>query len=433
MSEIRVLDKASHECVATLPVDEPESIKDIAERARAAQPAWDAMGAKARIKLIKRARKHFVRDRKKIIDALAAETGKTAFDVVGEVFSVCQDIGHYCGKSAKWLKTEKRGTWPLFGKKGLVHYKPFGLVGVISPWNAPLNLAMSDVLPALFAGNSVIVKPSEVTPLAVKYTCEALNRVLPEGVLNCVIGEGPTGAAMVDLVDMIAVTGSTRTGQRVMERASARLTPVLLELGGKDPMIVLEDADLERASNAAVWGACFMTGQVCIAREEGADVEMGGYRIQEGEGGVFFEPTLITNVNHDMRIMHEETFGPVACIMEVDGEDEAVALANDSEYGLNASVWTSDIERGIQIARRLESGNVCVNDLITSAGIHSLPFGGAKKSGVGTRHGGPDGLRIFCQKQSLMIEKRERPKEINWFPDHKVAKKLERLMTLMYR
>jgi len=494
ISNIQVVDKASAQIFENLKIDDVSAVVEAAKRARIAQINWAAMPVKQRVKLLKQARKEFLKDKNKIRDALARETGKAPFDVIGEIFSVCQDISHYSGKAAKWLKPKKVSTFPLFGKKGLICYKPFGLVGVISPWNAPLTLAIGDILPALYAGNAVLVKPSEITPLAVKYTVDAFNRVLPKDVLQCLIGEGPTGAALVDQVDMVAVTGSCLTGKRVMERASQRLVPVLLELGGKDPMIVLKDADLERAANAAAWGSCFMTGQVCMSIEriyvekevaeqftqklkekiqairsgpdvirdemdygpftgpkqiqivedhiadalaKGASIDVGGSRIQkdslQGKGGVYFQPTLVTNVNHGMKIMTEETFGPIACVMAVNDVEEALRFANDSEYGLNASVWTRDINHGIAIANRVNAGNVCVNDCVISAGVHSLPFGGVKQSGVGRRHGNENGLYAFCQIQSLMIEKRRKKSEMNWFP-YKIstANRLEKLMMFLY-
>jgi acyl-CoA reductase-like NAD-dependent aldehyde dehydrogenase len=490
MVTIQVLDKTTSQLVASLPVDDESAVIAAANRARDAQPNWAALPVKERIRLLKRARKEFLKDKDKIRDALAQETGKVAFDVIGEIFSVCQDIGHFSKRANKWLKPRKVSTFPLLGKKGLIFYQPYGVVGVISPWNAPLTLAMSDVLPALYAGNAVLVKPSEITPLAVKYAVEAFNRVLPPGVLHCLMGEGPTGAALVDQVDMVAVTGSCQTGRRVMERASRRLTPVLLELGGKDPMIVLKDADLERAANAAAWGSCFMTGQVCMSVEriyvekeiaaefkhrlkakiqaihtgpdepvasveygpftgprqielvqshiadaisKGAVLETGGNRLSSRTDSHYFQPTLISNVNHDMKIMVEETFGPVACVMEVDNLEEAITRANDSEFGLSASVWTQDIARGIDVAKRIQAGNVCVNDCILNAGVQGLPFGGIKQSGVGSRHGNERGLHAFCYTKSVMVEPRKRSREAAWFPYHiKTAKRLETLMMFLY-
>jgi acyl-CoA reductase-like NAD-dependent aldehyde dehydrogenase len=490
MPTIQVLDKATSQLVASLPVDDADAVMAAANRARVAQVAWSALAVNERVRLLKLARKELLRDRDKIRDALARETGKVAFDVIGEIFSVCQDIGHFSKRAKKWLQPRKVGTFPLIGKKGFICYQPYGLVGVISPWNAPLTLAMGDALPALYAGNAVLVKPSEITPLAVMYAIEAFNRVLPPGVLQCLIGEGPTGAALVDQVDMVAVTGSCQTGRRVMERASRRLTPVLLELGGKDPMIVLEDADIERATNAAAWGSCFMTGQVCMSVEriyvarviadefkrklkakiqairtgpdesastaeygpftgprqieivkshiadalgKGAVLESGGKQLPSTGDSHYFEPTFLSDVDHTMKIMVEETFGPVACVMVVDDAEEAIGHANNSEYGLNASVWTQDINRGIAIAKRIQAGNVCVNDCILNAGVQGLPFGGIKQSGVGSRHGNAHGLHAFCYTQAVMIEPRRRSREAAWFPYHvKTAKRLEKLMMLLY-
>jgi acyl-CoA reductase-like NAD-dependent aldehyde dehydrogenase len=304
-----------------------------------------------------------------------------------------------------------------------------------------------------------------------------------------VLGAGDTGAALVDHVDMICVTGSPETGRRVMERASRRLTPVLLELGGKDPMIVLRDADLDRAARAAAWGGCLMSGQVCMsvervyveapvadaftrklveqmrglrvgpngrdadidygaftsprqieiverhvadARARGATLLCGGRRVGDGPGW-FYAPTVLADVDHSMLVMREETFGPVVPVMRVRDAEQALRFANDSRYGLNASIWTRDVARGIALAQRLESGNACVNECVVSAGIPALPFGGVKQSGVGTRHGGAEGLRQFCVRQAILVEPRRRATEPTWFPyAAKRARQIERLMGVLY-
>jgi len=273
-----------------------------------------------------------------------------------------------------------------------------------------------------------------------------------------------------------------------MERAARRLTPVLLELGGKDPMIVLRDADLDRAAAAAVWGGCMMTGQVCMSVERvyveepvaqdftarvvkkvrelrigtngpDADIDLGpfigprqleiverhladahakGAQILVGGArrdpdGAFFEPTVLTGVDHSMLLMREETFGPLIPIMAVPDAETALRLANDSPYGLNASVWTRDTARGIALAERLEAGSACVNDCVISAGCIDLPFGGVKQSGVGTRHGGAEGLRQFCVAQAILIEPRRRKPEPTWFPySVKRAGMMERVMGFLF-
>ncbi len=485
-----VVRSAAHGTVVEeIPIDGPAAVTDAVTRARSAQRDWGAMPVAERARRLKQARREMVRDRAEILGLLDAETGKARFDTVGELVGACIELGYLARRAKRFLAPRKVRTWPLVGKRAFVVYKPRGVVGVISPWNAPLNLALTDTIPALLAGNAVVVKPSEITPLAVRRAVTAMRRALPPDVLQVVMGAGATGAALVDHVDMVCVTGSPETGRRVMERASRRLTPVLLELGGKDPMIVLRDADLDRAAAAAVWGGCMMTGQVCMsvervyveapvadafcakvvqrvralrigpngrdadidlgpftgpnqlaiverhvadARARGATVLVGGAR--RDAGGMFYEPTVLAGVDHSMLVMQEETFGPVIPIMTVAGAEEAVELANRSPYGLNASVWTRDIERGLALARRVESGSVCVNECLVSAGCTDLPFGGIKQSGVGTRHGGADGLRQFCIPQSVLIERRRRrTREPNWFPySAKRAQLLERMMGFLW-
>jgi acyl-CoA reductase-like NAD-dependent aldehyde dehydrogenase len=486
---LAVRDPAHGTVIEELPLDGAESVAAAVARARAAQPAWAALSPKERCRVLKRARREMVKVRGEIIDRLERETGKARFDVAGELMGVCLDIGHLARRAPRWLKTERVSTRPLFGKRGFVTYKPRGVVGIISPWNAPLNLAIGDAVPALLAGNAVVIKPSELTPLATLRAVEAMNRVLAPDVLQVVVGYGDTGGALVDHVDMICMTGSPETGRRVMERASRRLVPVLLELGGKDPMIVLRDADLDRAAKGAAWGGCMMTGQVCMsvervyveapvaeaftqklveemsrlrtgengrdaeidygpftsprqveiverhlddAKAKGARVLCGGTRV-ERPGGIYFAPTVVTGVDHGMALMTEETFGPVVPVMPVRDADEALRLANETRYGLNASVWTRDVERGIELATRIESGNVCVNDCLLSAGVPGLPFGGAKQSGIGTRHGGAEGIRQFCIRQAMLVEPRRRKSEATWFPySAKRGKQIEQLMGLLF-
>jgi len=486
---LTVCDPARGTVVAELAVDDGAAVAAAVARGRAAQPAWAALSPRDRTRRLQRARRELVRDRAALLDRLERETGKARFDVVGELMGVCIDLGWLARRAPRWLAPLRVSTRPLLGKRGRVVFKPRGVIGIISPWNAPLNLALGDAIPALLAGNAVVIKPSELAPLAIARAVETMNRVLPSGVLQVAIGAAETGAALVDHVDMVCVTGSPETGRRVMERASRRLTPVLLELGGKDPMIVLGDADLDRAASAAAWGGCTMSGQVCMsvervyvetavaeeftrklvervralrvgangvdadidygaftsphqveiverhvadARARGARVLTGGRRRSEGSGA-FYEPTVLAGVDHSMLIMQEETFGPVIPVMAVPDAEEALRLANESRYGLNASVWTRDLARGVGLAERIESGNACVNECVVSAGVPALPFGGVKQSGIGTRHGGAEGLRQFCVRQAILIELRRRKREPMWFPySARRARRMERLLGLVF-
>jgi acyl-CoA reductase-like NAD-dependent aldehyde dehydrogenase len=438
--------------------------------ARDAQRAWAERSVAERCSALRSARREFVRARGEIIDLLASETGKTRFDATGEVVAVCLDIRSACRYAPAALRPRRIGRRWLAGKQRFVEHRPNGVVGVIGPWNAPLTLTLGDAVYALVAGNAVVVKPSEVTPLAVGRAIDAMARALPAGILQVVTGGPETGAALVDAVDMVCATGSPATGRRIMERAARTLTPVLLELGGKDPMIVLEDANLERAANAAVWGGFFMTGQVCMsvervfvvedvadrftelvlrktrrlrvgrgsedvdlgplttgaqlsiverhvedARRGGAEVLAGGTRLA-ALGERFYAPTVLAGARPEMAVMREETFGPVMAIARVANADEAIELANRTEFGLNASIWTGDLARGRRLARRMASGSVCINDCILNAGDPALPFGGVKQSGIGTRHGGIDGVRAFTRPCALRIDRGRRPRDPAWFP-----------------
>ncbi len=345
------------------------------------------------------------------------------------------------------------------GKKLILRYRPLGLIGVIGPWNYPLTNSFGDCIPALMAGNSVILKPSEITPLTSLLMAEGLRECgLPEHVLQIATGRGPAGAALVEQVDMIMFTGSTRTGRKVAEAAARRLIPASLELGGKDPMIVLSDADLERAANFATYFSMQNAGQTCISiervyveepvydefvakvsekvralrvgspdggfgtvevgaitfppqldtiKDHVADAVQKGARVLTGGqqvpgAGRFYEPTVLVDVDHTMKIMTEETFGPTLPIMKVADADEAVRLANDSPYGLGASVFSRDTARGEAIARRLEAGAANVNDAMINYTVLELPMGGAKASGLGSRHGA-GGIRKYCSQQAIVV------------------------------
>jgi acyl-CoA reductase-like NAD-dependent aldehyde dehydrogenase len=491
--EIAVENPATGEIVATVPDMDAAAVAQLAARGRAAQPAWEAIGFEGRGRVLRRAQKWLVDNSERVIETIVSETGKTFEDAgLAEVTYGAHAFGFWASGAPKYLGDERVKSSQLMvkGKKLILRYRPLGLVGVIGPWNYPLINSFGDCIPALAAGNSVILKPSEVTPLTSLLMADALRECgLPEGVLQIATGRGATGAALIDSVDMIMFTGSTRTGRKVAEEAAKRLIPCSLELGGKDPMIVLSDADLERAANVAVYYSMQNGGQTCISIErayveapvydrfvemvaervrslrvgapggpgsvdvgaitfppqldtirahvddavaKGARVLAGGKPV-EGVRGHFFQPTVLVDVDHSMKIMTEETFGPTLPIMKVADAEEAVRLANESPYGLAASVLTRDTDRGERIARELRCGAADVNDAAVNYFALELPMGGAKASGLGHRHGA-GGIRKYCSQQAIVITPRLALKrDVHMFPyKAKTTRMLMRFFKFLY-
>ena len=481
--DIPVENPATAQVIAHVPDLAPETVADLARRGRAAQPGWLALGYEGRGRVLLRMQKWCVDNAGRIVDTIVSETGKTHEDaLLGEIAYGAEALRFWAKEAAGYLRDEKVKTSSVFvkGKKLMVRYEPLGLIGVIGPWNYPLNDSFGDCIPALAAGNAVILKPSEHTPLTSQLMAEGLRACgLPEDVFQVATGRGETGAALVDQADMVMFTGSTATGKRIMERAAQTLTPVSLELGGKDAMIVLGDAELERAANAAVYYSMQNAGQTCIsvercyveepvyeafvdkviekvrairqgdpsggagsvevgamtsaaqvdvveahvedARRKGARILTGG---QRGTGrGLFFEPTVLVDVDHSMTCMTDETFGPTLPIMKVRDAEEALHLANDSPYGLSGSVFSKDVVRGEQIARRLQAGAVCVNDAMVFYEALELPMGGWKASGLGSRHGA-DGIRKYAARQSVLVSTRHLKRDIHMFPYRKTTSRL---------
>jgi acyl-CoA reductase-like NAD-dependent aldehyde dehydrogenase len=489
--DIVVENPATGQVIGHVPDLGPEQVADLARRGRAAQPAWEALGFDGRGRILRRAQKWLMDNSDRVIETIVAETGKAWEDAqAAEVAYGAGAFGFWAKHAPKYLADEKVRSASVFvaGKRLVLRYRPIGLVGVIGPWNYPLTNSFGDCIPALAAGNSVILKPSEITPLTSLLLADGLRECgLPDDVFQVATGRGGTGEALIDAVDMIMFTGSTATGRKVMARAAETVTPVALELGGKDPMIVLSDADLERAANAAVYYSMLNTGQTCIsiervfveapiydafvarvtekaralrhgtpagpgsidvgsmtfgpqvdiverhvedARARGAKVVVGGHR--EDRPGHWFEPTVLVDVDQDMAIMREETFGPTLPIMKVADADEAVRLANDSPYGLGAAVYTKDLAKGEAVARRLESGAVCVNDALLNYYALELPMGGAKASGMGYRHG-PGGIRKFTQHQALLISRFHLRRDIHMYPYRaRSSRLLQRGLKLLY-
>ena len=477
--------------IAQVPDLGPDAVAKLVARARSAQPAWEQLGFERRARILLDTRKWLMANRERVLQTVIDESGKAYEEALFfELFVVADAVGFWARKARPWLKDERvRSRSPLLlGKKMLVRYRPLGVVGVIGPWNYPLTTGFGDAIPALMAGNTVVVKPSDATPLSSLLVREALLAAgAPEDVLLVATGRAKAGAALVDHVDMVMFTGSTAVGRKVAERAGQRLIPVSLELGGKDPMLVLRGSDLERAANAAVYYGISNSGQLCcgvervyvedpvyddfvarvlrktqalrqgapagpgsvdvgamvtarqaeiVSRHVGDAVRKGATILTGGKTlsapGRFFEPTILTEVDHTMEVMTEETFGPVLPIMRVRDAEEAVELANECRYGLNSSVWTGDLERGERLIGRIEAGNGCVNDCVVNYLAPELPFGGLRDSGLGVRHG-PQGIRMYCSQQSVLVTRRGRAREPHMFPySERATRRIERLMTLRW-
>lgn len=490
-SKIEVINPATLEKIGEVPIQTAEEIQAAYTRARGAFEDWSRRPFRERTELMYRLKEYLLDHRNEVAEVICSETGKPHSEAQQlEVSYLCFAIDYYAKNAERFLRDRRVPVhWLLRHKRVFTSYHPLGVVGFICPWNFPLTLSLGETIPALMAGNTVIIKPSEVTPLTGLLGAQLCEKVgFPPGVVQTVTGDGRTGAALIDVADMISFTGSVATGKRVMEAAAKRLIPVVLELGGKDPMIVLKDADLERAANAAVWGAFANSGQICMSVERvyveepvaneftqrvvektkrlrqgvdrdfsadvgsmtmarqlqiverhvadavrrGATVLTGGRRRPDLKG-LFFEPTVLEKVDHTMEIMTEETFGPVLPIMRVRDENEALRLANDSRYGLNSSVWTRDKRKGIALARRVQAGNVCVNDCLVNYAVTSAPFGGIKESGLGRRHG-EEGVRKFCSQQSILVDKLGLKQELTWYPYTKSgAKIMQRIVDFFFR
>src|SRR4051812_5480958 len=489
--QIAVENPATGQTIGHVPDLGPAEVARMVETARAAQPAWAAMGFEARAKVFYRARKWLVDNRDRVASTIVQETGKTREDaMLAEVLFIADSFGYWAKSAPKHLADEKIKSHSPFmlGRKLMIRYKPRGVIGVIGPWNYPLTNCFGDGIAALAAGNAVVFKPSEITPFSTMLMQECLREAgLPDGVMQVATGRGATGAALIEHVDYVMFTGSVKTGKLVAAEAAKTLTPHSLELGGKDPMIVLADADVERAANGAVFWSMANGGQICQAIErvyveepiydefvskvvektralrqgvpgevgavdvgavtfepqieiiedhiqdavaKGAKVLVGGKR---GPGpGRFWEPTVVVDVNHDMKLMQDETFGPILPVMKVRDADEALRLANDSRYGLNSSVWTKDLDKGLALASQVQAGSTCVNDAVANYAAQELPFGGVKESGIGVRHSAA-GIRKYCHSHAILVTRFAMKRELYWFPFTKRnAKLLERILVFMY-
>jgi acyl-CoA reductase-like NAD-dependent aldehyde dehydrogenase len=463
---------ANREPVGAITCANEDDVREAIARARKAQKAWGGKPPEERAAIVAKAIDVLLRRQEDVVATIRSESGKTRVEALAiEIVPAFDFINYWSARAPKDLADERR---PLHGylkplKKLVVAYKPLGVVAVITPWNGPFILALNSSVQALLAGNAVLLKPSEVTPHSGAWAATILHEAgVPEDVFQVLHGDGETGAALVSGgVDKVSFTGSVPTGKKIALACARQLIPCTLELGGKDAMIVCADANLERAAAGAVFLSMFNTGQVCMGTEriyvvaevydeflakvkekterlrwgQGDAVDMGsvfwdkqlqiiekqvkdavkkGAKLlvggeSETSRGIFFQPTLLADVTHEMQIMRDETFGPVACVMKVKNESEAIALANDCKYGLSASVFTSDEEKAIRIAKQLEAGSVVHNDGEVIYGVPEAPFGGVKESGVGQVNG-TDAIRRWSRAQPILLDRWNLDKEQVWYP-----------------
>ena len=432
---------------------------------RSKQINWQALSIEARIDALQEWKKAVNVHKEALIHALATDTGRI-HETRLEVDLVAASIDRWCGIAKDFFQApeRKQSSIPFIElQQGLV---PYALVGVISPWNFPLLLSLIDTIPALLAGSAVIVKPSEVTPRFASVLQTTINATPAlSGILQYVQGDGNTGAALVNQCDLICFTGSTTTGKKVYDAASKRMIPVFLELGGKDPAIVLEGADLAMAARSILWGATVNAGQSCLSIErvyvqdscysefvtllkaaaervtlaidsmeagqigplifekqaaiinqqlsdafaKGAKLEYGNTACAQINGGWYCKPTILTNVHHQMQIMQEETFGPIIPVMSFHTKEEAIVLANDTMYGLSGAVFAATNEVAMDLAQHITGGAISINDCALTAVMHEGEKNSFKMSGIGGTRMGPSAIKRFMRQKVFIIKKQALP------------------------
>ncbi len=474
---LKAIDPATGKSIGAVPATAERQIPKMVARARKAQQAWSALPFAERAKVLAVLRGVIVEHAEEIAETVSRGMGKPLVDaLVGDVGLVLDEFNEYIEHGAEWLADEPVNVPAKFGtgKRALIRYVPRGVVCLIAPWNFPFGIAMGPLIPALAAGNAVILKPTSAVPMVGVLLEKLFRKALPDhkDLVQVVHGPGALGSVIATApgVDFVSFTGSTKVGRQLEAALAPLLRPALLELGGSDPAIVTDDANLERAANGIVWGRFMNNGQVCAAvkrvyvqREvadqfilrvvqkvealrvgpytdhsadvgplanargveamtaqlqdaidHGARIETGGFMLKDSEGH-FWPPTVLTNVDASMRVMNEEVFGPILPIQVVENDEEAIAEANRSEEGLDAYVFCGNPERAEQIANRLQAGTVDINEAVVNYVIAALPFGGIKQSGINRYHG-KVGLRLFANIKSMVIGDGTQDTEAYWFP-----------------
>jgi acyl-CoA reductase-like NAD-dependent aldehyde dehydrogenase len=488
-------DPATGEALGEVPALSPEQVRERIARARIAQETWAHAPFSERRAVLRHLLDMLLEHADALCEEICRDAGKTLHNaMLGEIWPIAEKLRWTIAHGEEHLRSETVSAGLLQHKRAKIEYHPLGVIGVITPWNFPLQNILGPTIPALFAGNAVIIKVSEWTSWSAAPFQDFFDRCLrdcgyPTDLIQVITGYGETGAALVSGgVDKIVFTGSMQNGKRVLEESAKTLTPVILELGGKDPMIVCDDADLDQAAHAAASAAFIASGQMCLAAErvlvfdavydefiakvqdialrlrqgaplsgklvdigamtmpgqveiverlvqdaldKGASLKAGGGRARRKPSKQYFEPTILADVTDEMRIMHEETFGPVMSIIRVRDEDEAIRVANQTEYGLSSSVFTKDPERAQRIADAIVAGSTCINDWALMYMVQDLPFGGIKGSGFG-RLNGREGLRACTNVKAVIEDRLPIHRAIELFPgrryDYEVTREAVRLL-----
>jgi succinate-semialdehyde dehydrogenase/glutarate-semialdehyde dehydrogenase len=490
--KITSVNPATGEELRTFACGKESEVHDAVSGSRGAQPAWNALGIRKRLDILRAFQNLLLENKTAVAQTITREAGKPYVEaLLTEVMVVLDATRFLINNGHSLLRDEgvPHGNLAMKTKSGYLVREPYGVVGIISPWNYPFSIPATETLAALLAGNSVVLKPSEFTTLVALELVSLLHRAgVPQDVFQVVPGDGGTGKALTEAaLDKLIFTGSVPTGKRVAESAASRLLSVVLELGGKDPMLVLDDADVDVVSSGAVWGAFVNAGQACLSVERcyvhrslysafleacirktqqlkigngmdlstdigpliheaqlqlveshvedackrGAAIVLGGKRLTE-LGPNFYAPTVLADVTHEMRIMREETFGPVLPVMPFDSDDEAVQLANDSQFGLAASIWTRDRKRGEDLARRIQAGTVMVNDVVSCFGISEAPHGGVKASGLGRTHG-RFGLDEMVRTKYIDSDRVPNIKKVWWYGyGEKFSRQMEGFLDMQF-
>ncbi len=458
----------TNKIIGTIPTTSDSEVEAHLTKIKKAIPDWQSKRLTERATALRAVRKTLIARMDEVMELLRKETGKTEFDGIVEIMTTAEIMRFVEKEGPLALASQKRSSSFLLHKKAKVEYRPYGIVGVISPWNYPLILAAGPVVQALMAGNGVILKPSELAPLTALKLKEIFDAAgFPEGLLQVAIGRGDVGSKIVESsqTNLICFAGSVAVGRKIATACAQQLKPVILELGGKDAMIVLEDADLERAARAAVWGGFQNAGQTCISVErifvEKKIAHRFVERIQEltkettlstetsdgdlgpvislaqkqkilkmlGESGesdnLYIQPKVIMDPDESSSLMTEEIFGPIFSVHTVKDQWEAVEKSNALDFGLNASIFTRDLRKARKMASEIRAGNICINDVLTNYLTVSLPFGGVGMSGLG-RLQGKEGIRSFAFIQSVLEDRLGLKKEPWWFPVSPIIKKLFR-------